>query len=175
MIIAQVCLRLATIKGHSKMCSFIAQHNSTDVASLRERAIGSAIHPRPSPHVAAWLCTAPCCKDLYTIPGSWKHPSSCMASILTGHVTHWACLGCSGSAYTTACSSSCKYPATSHSHWRGVGQHSTGHNQQPDQLYAKEMCCTAWGKWWSHQILTGFQTPPDPPNAVKLHILLWPA
>ncbi len=37
---------------------------------------------------------------------------------------------------------------------------STGHNQQPDQLYAKEMCCTALGKWWSHQILTGFQTPP---------------
>ncbi len=49
--------------------------------------------------------------------------------------------------YTTVCSSSCQYPATSHSHWRGVDQHSTGHNQQPDQLYAKEMCCTAWGKW----------------------------
>ncbi len=50
-------------------------------------------------------------------------------------------------------------PATSHSHWRGVDQHSTGHNQQPDQLYVKEMCCTAWGKWWSHQILTVFWTP----------------
>ncbi len=34
MIIAQVCLRLATIKGHYKMCSFIAQHNATDVASF---------------------------------------------------------------------------------------------------------------------------------------------
>ncbi len=34
MIIAQVCLRLATIKGHSKMCSFITQHNATDVASF---------------------------------------------------------------------------------------------------------------------------------------------
>ncbi len=115
-----------------------------------------AIHPRPSPHVAAWYCKAPCCKDLFTIPGSWKHPSSCMASILTGHVTHWACLGCSGSACTTACSSSCQYPATLHRHWRGVDQHSTGStgcNQQPDQLYAKEMCCTAWGKWWSHQIM----------------------
>ncbi len=35
-------------------------------------------------------------------------------------------------------------------------------NQQHDQLYVnyvKEMCCTAWGKWWSHQILTGFRTP----------------
>jgi hypothetical protein len=30
------------------------------------------------------------------------------------------------------------YPANSHSHWRGVGQHSTGHNQQ---LYANEICC----------------------------------
>ncbi len=34
MIIAHVCLRLATIKGHSKMCSFITQHNATDVASF---------------------------------------------------------------------------------------------------------------------------------------------
>ncbi len=38
---------------------------------------------------------------------------------------------------------------------------------QPDQLYAKEMCCTAWGKWWSHQILTGFRTPPGPPQYSK--------
>ncbi|KAL0148155.1 hypothetical protein M9458_056557 [Cirrhinus mrigala] len=35
---------------------------------------------------------------------------------LQDHVTHRACLGCSGSAYTTACSSSCQYPATLHSH-----------------------------------------------------------
>ncbi len=35
---------------------------------------------------------------------------------------------------------------------------------QPDQLYAKEMCCTAWGKWWSHQILTGTATDPPPPH-----------
>ncbi len=34
MIIAQVCLRLATIKGHSKICSFITPHNATDVASF---------------------------------------------------------------------------------------------------------------------------------------------
>ncbi len=104
-------------------------------------------------------CTDVCCNDLYTVPGSWKHPSSYMASILTGQVTHWACLGCSGSVYTTACSSSCQHPATSHSHWRGVDQHYTGHNQQPYQLYVKEMCCTVWGKWWSHQILTGFSDP----------------
>ncbi len=40
----------------------------------------------------------------------------------------------------------------------------TSHNQQPDQLYAKKMCCTAWDKWWSHQILTGFRAPPGPPH-----------
>ncbi len=34
MIIAQVSLRLATIKGHSKICSFITQHNATDVAGF---------------------------------------------------------------------------------------------------------------------------------------------
>ncbi len=34
MIIALVCLRLVTIKGHSKMCSFITQHNAKDVASF---------------------------------------------------------------------------------------------------------------------------------------------
>jgi hypothetical protein len=33
---------------------------------------------------------------------------------------------------------------------------STGHNKQPDQLYAKEMCHAAWDTWWSCQILTGF-------------------
>ncbi len=33
-IIAQVCLRLDTIKKHSTMCSFITQHNATDVASF---------------------------------------------------------------------------------------------------------------------------------------------
>ncbi len=113
-----------------------------------------------------------------SVHNSWKLKKS---QFLHGQHTHrtmspiehvWDAFG---SAYTTASSSSCQYPATSHSHWRGVDQHSTGHNQQPDQLYAKEMCCTAWGKWWSHQILTGFRTPPDPPNTVKLHILEWPA
>ncbi len=99
-----------------------------------------------------------------------------ISQFLHGQHTHRTChpLSMFGmlwiGVYTTACSSSCQYPATSHSHWRGVNQHSTGHNQQPDQLYVKEMCCTAWGKWWSHQILTGFRTPPI---TVKLHILEW--
>ena len=40
---------------------------------------------------------APCRKDLLKIPGSWKCPRSSIAYILTRYVTHWACLGCSGS------------------------------------------------------------------------------
>ncbi len=99
-------------------------------------------HDNARPHVAR-ICTQ--------ILETENIPVQQQASILTGHVTHWACLGCSGSAYTTTCSSSCQYPATSHSHWSRLDQHSTGHNQQPDQLYVKEMCCTAWGKWCSNQ------------------------
>ncbi len=34
MVIAQVCLRLVTIKGHSKIYSFITQHNATDCRKL---------------------------------------------------------------------------------------------------------------------------------------------
>ncbi len=34
MVIAQVCLRLATIKDHSNMCSFVTKHNATDVTSF---------------------------------------------------------------------------------------------------------------------------------------------
>jgi hypothetical protein len=37
--------------------------------------------------------SAPCHKNLYTIPGSWKYPSSSMARILTRHAIHWAYLG----------------------------------------------------------------------------------
>ncbi len=150
MIIAQVCLRLATIKGHSKICSFITQHNATDVASFEGACNCHAdcrnVHQSCCPWIeCSFLYHKPSPKAFqriaeFTIPESWKHPSSCMASILTGHVTH-------GSAYTTACSSSCQYPATSHSHWRGVDQHSTGHNQQPDQLYPKEM-------WFAQMVVT---------------------
>ncbi len=67
--------------------------------------------------------TAPCCKELYTIPGSWKYPSSCMASILTaGHVTHWACLGCSGLAYTTACANIQQLRTAIKEEWTNISQ-----------------------------------------------------
>lgn len=47
-------------------------------------------------------------------------PSSCLASRLTRHVTHLACLGRSGWRCTAAPSGSCQHPATSSSHWGGV-------------------------------------------------------
>ncbi len=110
-----------------------------------------------------------------SVHNSWKLKTS---QFLHGQHTHQTChpLSMFGmlwiGVYDSVFQCSCQYPAPLHSHWRGVDQHSTGHNQQPDQLYAMEMCCTAWGKWWSHQILTGFRSPPPrPPNTVKLHIL----
>ncbi len=110
-----------------------------------------------------------------SVHNSWKLKTS---QFLHGQHTHRTChpLSMFGMLWISVYDSVFQFlpiSATSHSHWRGVDQHYTGHNQQPDQLYAKEMCCTAWGKWWSHQILTGFRTP-GPPNTVKLHILEWP-
>ncbi len=54
------------------------------------------------------------------------------------------------------------------------GQHSTGHNQQPGQLYPNKICCTEWGKWWSTPDTDCFLDPHEPPNTAKLHILEWP-
>ena len=68
--------------------------------------------------------------------------------------------------YMTMCSSSCQYPAALHSHSSGVDQHSTGHDQQLDQLCVKEM----WDKWWSHP-----QTPTEKQNCTfQSGLLLWP-
>lgn len=132
----------------------------------------SAIHPRPSSHVAAWSWPAPCHKDLYTISGNWKHPSCCIVIIITENVTLWACLGCSGSVYTTACSRSCQYPATSHSYWKEEWTNiPQATYQQPEQLNMKEISCSAWGKWWSHQYWLVFWPPP---HTAKVDILEWP-
>jgi hypothetical protein len=51
-----------------------------------------------------------------------------------------------------------------------LAQHSTGHNQQLVQLYAKEMC-HAWGKW-SHQIVTGFLVHA-PTSFVKVSVQMY--
>ncbi len=59
--------------------------------------------------------------------------------------------------------------------WTNITQATINNLIVPQSTtWPKEMCCTAWGKWWSHRILTGFRTPPDPSNTVKQHILEWP-
>ncbi len=93
-------------------------------------------HDNAQPHMAR-ICTQ--------FPGSWKQDQF-LHDILTRHFNHWACFGMLWIRVYDSVSRSCQYPATLQSHWRGVDQHSTGHNQQPDKLYVKDMCCTAWGK-----------------------------
>ena len=65
-----------------------------------------AIHPAPSTHVAAYHAQP---HVLHTIPESWK-----------SHISHWACLGCSGWSRMMVCSTSCRYLATSNCHWSQV-------------------------------------------------------
>ena len=80
-------------------------------------------------------------------------------AILTRHFTHWSMFGMLWiDVYDSVFQSPRIYTATLHSNWREMGKHSTGHNQQPDQLEGdvNELCCAAWRKWCSHQSLTGF-------------------
>ena len=46
MIITQLHLVLGTIKGHSKMCSFVRQHNATDLltAGISNRAVARELN-----------------------------------------------------------------------------------------------------------------------------------
>ena len=145
-IITQVHLVLGTIKGHSKMCSFVTQHNATDVC----------IHTR--------------------------------------HVTHWACLGCSGLMCMTACSNSTslsqlKRSGTTFSKatvnslinsmrrrcvvlyemcrtvwdvsycmrcivlYEVHGGHTRCVSYCMRCVVLYEVCRTVWGTWWSHLIL----------------------
>jgi len=94
-------------------------------------------------------------KDLYTIPGSWKHPSSCRASILTAHVP----LSMFGMLWISVYNSVFQFLPISNNFTKPL--------KRPQSTTWSTLCkgdvlrCTAWGKWWSHQILTGFQTPQD--------------
>ncbi len=107
-----------------------------------------------------------------SVLNSWKLKTS---QFLHGQHTHRTChpLSMFGMLWIVINDSVFPVPANIQqprtSHLRGVDQHSTGHNQQPDQLYAKEMCCTEWGKWWSHQILTGFWAPLGKPKCCVYH------
>ncbi len=100
-----------------------------------------------------------------SLHNSWKLKTS---QFLHGQHTHWTChpLSMFGMLWIGVYDSVFQFLPISSNFAQPLKR-----SGQPDQLYAKDMCCTAWGKWWSHQILTGFRTPP---NTVKLHILEWP-
>ncbi len=131
-----------------------------------------AIHPRhhlmlqhdnARPHVAR-ICTQ--FLEAENIPVlAWPAYSPDMSPI--EHV-----LGCSGSVYTTACSSSCQYPATSQPLKRiGPTLHSSQSTTwstlcEGDVLHCvRQMVVTPDTDW--------FLDPP-PPHTVKLHILECP-
>ncbi len=109
------------------------------------------------------------------VHNSWKLKTSQFLHGQHTHRTcpHWACLGCSWSAYTTVCSSSFQYPATSQPLKRSVPafhrpQSTTWSTLcEGDVLHCvRQMVVTPDTDW--------FSDPPGPPNTVNLQILEWP-
>lgn len=100
------------------------QFEHTEIPWWDPEAHCHAIHPPPSPRVAAW-CARPRVARICTqfleaenVPVlAWPAYSPDMSRIE---------LVCCRSACTTACSHSCQYPVNLHSHWRGVDQHFSG-------------------------------------------------
>ena len=91
-----------------------------------------------------------------SVHNSWKVK---MSQFFHGLHTHQTChpLSKFGMLWIDVYNSVFQFPPISNNFAQTLKrQHSTGHNQHPDQLYVKEMFRAAWGKWWSHQILTGF-------------------
>jgi hypothetical protein len=86
---------------------------------------------------------------------SWKLK---MAQVFHGLHTHQTChhLSCMGCSRINVYDNMLQFLPISSNFTQPLKRSgTTGH--RPDQLYAKEMCRTAWGKRWSPQILTGFQ------------------
>ena len=69
MIITQVHLVLGTIKGNFKMCSFVTQHNATDVSSFE----GACDWYVDSRKVYQRCCQVTECSFLYLkLPPTWS-------------------------------------------------------------------------------------------------------
>ena len=83
-----------------------------------------------------------------SVHNSWKRN---MSQFFHGLHTHQTChpLSMFGMLWIYVYDSVFQFPPISSifPQPKGVGHHSTGHNQQPDQLYVKEMCRAAWVKW----------------------------
>ncbi len=92
------------------------------------------------------------------VHNSWKLKTS---HFLHGQHTHRTChplsmFGMLWIGVYDSRSSSCQYPATSHSLWRGVDQHSTGHNQR--RCVALREANGGHTRYW-----LVFGPPPPPP------------
>ena len=103
-----------------------------------------------------------------SVHNSWKLKTS---QFLHGQHTHRRCHPFSifwtqhvSDTYTTVCSSSCQYPATSHSHWRGVDQQATINN----------LINSIWRRCEANGGHTRYWLVVWPPNKAKLHISQWP-
>ncbi len=104
-----------------------------------------------------------------SVHNSWKLKTS---QFLHGQYTHRTChpLSMFGMLWIGVYDSMFQFLPISSNFTQPLKSGPTFHNQQPEQLYVKEMVCPVWGKWWSHKILT-FRTQPGPHPPVKLHIL----
>lgn len=118
-------------------------HHHIPRATLQDRV------QEPHHHVRAAATKTNWCKHVFS-HSRWvkkekkekTHLHSGLASVLSGQVTHVACLQCSGSMCPTACSNSCQYHTGSQSGLRG-GEHWPAIS---DQLsYSKSIYCNLSG------------------------------
>ncbi len=97
-----------------------------------------------------------------SVHNSWKLKTS---QFLHGQHTHRAChpLSMFGMLWICLYDSVFQFLAISSNFTQLLKRSEPTFHRPQSTTYVKEMCCTAWGKWWLHQILTGFRTSPDPP------------
>ncbi len=134
---------LATIKGHSKMCSFITQHNTTDDASFE----GACNWYTDWRNVHQSCCPWIECSFLYhkpspkLFPRIWQYiqPAS-QPKTTCNHASPGPPHPASSPPRSSETSVFQFLPISSNFAQPLKRSGPTFHNQQPDQLYVKEMC-----------------------------------
>ncbi len=93
MVIAQVSLRLATIKDHSNMCSFSTQHNATDVASFEGACNWHAdcrnVHQSCCRKLNVHFSTISCIQRRRRFPVNGRHQDELRAPASISHDFSW--------------------------------------------------------------------------------------